>query len=110
MSVKIVDVDIFPARVILVTDHKSYKRMRKKYTDKDIDLDDCDGISSDFGAYYLVGVFNRDLGVLVHELGHTVLKILNRCNIPVHADGNQEAFCYLQQWLFNKLHKSVRRK
>ena len=103
MGVYTVNVEVFPARVLLCTDRKRYAKLRAKYTEKYIDLDGCDGISSDFGYCYLVGVFNGDLDVLVHELAHTTFKILRDVNVPVHVDGNQEAFCYLQGYLFKKL-------
>lgn len=99
---KVVNVHIFPAQITLTTSRAQFNRLRSQHTDTPLDLDDCDGCSSEFGAHYLVGVFDGEPGTLVHELAHTAFKILRDVNVPVHHDGRQEAFCYLQQWLFDK--------
>ena len=49
---------------------------------------------------YLVGVYDKNLGTLVHELSHTALNILETANFNAH-DGNGEPFCYLLNYLFD---------
>lgn len=50
---------------------------------------------------YLVGVYDKELGTLVHELSHTALNIVANSNFLAH-DGNGEPFSYLLNYLFDK--------
>lgn len=102
------DVPIFGGTVALSTSRKEFAKEHAKRCDREFDPDSCDGVSSDIGDYYMIGVFDGKLSTLVHETAHTAFKILRDCSIPVSADGNQEAFCYLQEWLFDQLHKGLR--
>lgn len=104
---RVLDVPIFSARIVLLTTREAFLRRRARLTDDPLDLDDANGCSSDHGMCYLVGVFDGRLATLVHELGHTAFKILHDCNVPVRRDGQMEAFCYLQEYLFEQLRSSV---
>ncbi len=104
--VKAIDVPIFHAHVVLYTRRKAFAKHRLLCTDKPFDVESCDGASSDFDPVYLVGVFDGKLATLVHELAHTTFKILRHCGIRADADA-QEAFCYLQEWLFEQLRDTV---
>jgi hypothetical protein len=107
MKTKMVNIGIYPAIVIATSSQKEFKRLYAKRIKRGpIDLSNADGISSDRAGYFLVGVFNGELGTLVHELAHTAFKVLNHVN--VRADfKHQEAFAYLQQWLFDELHEII---
>lgn len=54
-------------------------------------------------SIYLVGVYDNDLGTLVHELAHTTLSIIETANFNAH-DGNGEPFAYLMNYLFDKVY------
>lgn len=56
---------------------------------------------SDDGVNFLIGVFDGSPQTLVHEMVHTAVKILDRCEIEL-ADSNSEPLAYLVDWLFNK--------
>jgi hypothetical protein len=107
VKTKMVNVGIYPSIVIATTDQKEFKRLYAKRIGRgDIDLSHADGISSDRAGYFLVGVFNGEVGTLVHELAHTAFKILRQVNIPANHK-HQEAFAYLQQWLFDELRETL---
>lgn len=103
-----INVPIFDCKVCVITDRKQFTKVRAKFTKVPFDAEGCVGCSSDYGYTYLVGVFDHRLSTLVHELAHTTFKILRDCNIPANVDGNQEAFCYLQDWLFSKSIKAIK--
>lgn len=102
-----IEVPIFAAWVELHTDRAAFAKAHEARSERELDMEACDGMSSDFsGSVYMVGVFNGDKSVLVHELAHTAFKILRDCNIKADHK-NQEAFCYLQEWLFKELHDHI---
>lgn len=107
-TTKMVNVGIYPAIVIATTSEAEFKRLyAKRIPHRDVpDLSNADGYSSDHAGYFLVGVFNKDMGTLVHELSHTTFKVLRHVN--VRADHkHQEAFAYLNQWLFDELNEII---
>lgn len=108
MKTKMVNIGIYPAIVIATSRRAEFKRLyAKRIPHRDApDLSHADGISSDHDGYFLVGVFNGELGTLVHELAHTAFKVLHHVN--VRADHkHQEAFAYLQQWLYDELRSLI---
>lgn len=57
---------------------------------------------------YLIGVFNRDLGTLLHEIAHVCLNAVE--HVGFHPkDGNGEPFCYLLDNLFSHFRHHLRR-
>jgi hypothetical protein len=108
MKTKMMILGIYPAIVIATTSRAEYKRIYAKRIGRKLKggLEHADGISSDHHGYYLVGVFNGELGTLVHELAHTAFKILRHVNVPASFK-HQEAFAYLQQFMFDDLHALI---
>lgn len=47
---------------------------------------------------YLLGVFNKESGVIAHECGHIAIMICERAGFSPD-DGDGEPFCYLLGWL-----------
>lgn len=60
------------------------------------------------GRIYMAGVFNRSLATLAHEIGHICFWLLRDMGVEIDADNN-EAFCYLQGWMFNYLAPRVKK-
>lgn len=58
---------------------------------------------------YIVGVFNQNVGTLVHELTHACLNIAKHAGFDA-GDGNGEPFCYLLDNLFARLKDDIRTK
>ena len=42
--------------------------------------------------------------IMVHELGHTVFNIMNHLGLDIK---DQEAFCYMQEYLYEEISKYV---
>lgn len=78
---------------------------------KSIDFTKCNGVTiSDTGAGITIVYLNNEnkdkLGTLVHELLHAVSDIGYRVGLKMNED-TMEAFCYLQQYLFNECYKLI---
>jgi len=56
------------------------------------------------GLVYLIGVYDNDLGTLIHELSHTTLNIIENAGFSAH-EGNGEPFSYLINYLFDNVYK-----
>lgn len=103
------DIPIYGGTVLFYTSREAYAKAHAKRSDREFDPAICDGVCSDFsGMIYMIGVFDGRLSTLVHETAHAAFKILRDVNVPVGADGNQEAFCFMQEWLFQQLRKGLK--
>jgi hypothetical protein len=58
------------------------------------------------GAVFIVGVFNKRLDTLVHELAHAVMLLFQHIGMNP-ADSGGEAFAYMQQYLYERLGPEV---
>lgn len=58
-------------------------------------------------ALYLIGVFDNDLGTLVHEVGHATMMIMERAGINAY-DSVGEPVCYLLGDMYEKLAKGFK--
>jgi hypothetical protein len=65
-------------------------------------------ISKDGGLIHLVGVFTEFDSVKIHELSHVTFSILE--HVGINAIESEEAFCYLIQYLYEKLFESTKVK
>lgn len=48
----------------------------------------------------------KDLGILVHEVGHLVFRILETKQVPIRGE-NDEVFCYLQEYYVREIIKKI---
>ena len=56
---------------------------------------------------HVIGVFNGKLSTLVHEVSHCCLDICKLRGIPVGGDDTSEAYCYLVEYIYDKLYKCL---
>lgn len=82
----------------------------KDFTQQIIETD-YDGIvfdvtKNDYKGYLVFLINSHDL-VLVHEASHVVLSIYADCGMVLDPDMDQEPFCYLVEYIFNLLKKTI---
>lgn len=106
------DVPIYGVQVVFSNSEKKFAKIAKMHNiEKDVHELPA-GMTAlvqnvEDGTYkILVGVFDKDLSTLVHELGHATMFILNTVGIDP-TDSAGETFCYLQGYLFNELADKV---
>jgi Fe-S oxidoreductase len=103
-----VDVDIYSMTVIIVTTFEEFKKLHKT-ADKD-DL----FCTSEYGQYFYVLVSDewdsmnhyRFIQCMSHELNHAAMCLLNHAGVNFDYE-NQEALCYLQDFLMAGFFKAV---
>lgn len=83
-----------------------------KYLDVDLQHEGkagtCAYLESDKdSSLYLIGVFDGELGTLVHELAHIAIMIVQRAGFNSEK-GNGEPYCYLLGYLFEILEEWVK--
>ena len=87
---------------------KLVKHYRKKSGDNETiftDIEaDVDGYCFNINGYNYVSIERYDelSGILVHELGHLVLSILDRAGFIPDDDTKHEPFCYLIQYYYER--------
>lgn len=57
----------------------------------------------------VIGIFDGRLRTVVHELGHATFNVLDFIGQPVDAE-HSEAYCYLQDHLFNQAYEWLKKK
>lgn len=60
-------------------------------------------------TFYFMGIYDKDLDVLVHEASHMTDMIFDFCTIPGGYD-NTEVRAYLTQHIFNEVRNTVKGK
>ena len=70
------------------------------------DLAVCDGMTTfipdqEDGFNYIVGIFSKDLDILVHECAHVAIAVADRTGWEITED-TSEPFCYLIADIFAK--------
>lgn len=91
-------------RVYLFTDRQM---LAEATTALGVEMDDLDGsegvsqqIEGQEGEYaFILGVFDRKLTTLVHELSHVTFNIMARVGVTVDAQDPNETFCYMLEEL-----------
>lgn len=48
----------------------------------------------------MLGVFTRQLDVLVHECAHVAFRVCNLCGVEINPEGSNETYCYLLDKVF----------
>lgn len=64
--------------------------------------DEIDGLT-----YYLMGVFDNEIGTLVHEAAHIVFAICNDVNIPIIKQDSNEVYCYLIDCIVSRFYRNI---
>lgn len=109
----VIDVPIYGGKLVYVDSYKQWDRWEKHLTRKKPEkLRSGVGCSTAFRAptstFYMVGVFDPDSTILVHELAHIAFAILEDVEIPI--GGDNEVYCYLLDTLYSEVRSRVKLK
>lgn len=107
MKVRI-DVEIYSMVVIVVTTFEEFKKLHKSAEKEDFN------VTARYGQYIYVLVTDEwdnmydysFIRCMSHELNHAAMRTLERSGVKLDYD-NQEALCYLQDYLMAKFFKVV---
>ena len=103
-----VNVEIYNFAVIIVTSFDEFKKLHKTADKNNL------FVTSEYGQYIYVLVSDEwndfysryFIQALSHELNHAAMSILNYAGVNFDYD-NQEALCYLQDYLISKFFNAV---
>lgn len=103
-----INVDIYSFRVVLVTTFEEFKKLHKKAEPQS------QFITTEYGSdiYVLVSDLwkskhdHRFIQCLSHELNHVAMCILGHSGVRFDYN-NQEALCYLQDYLMARAFKAI---
>lgn len=94
----ILRVPVYGTKVHVFTCRKAYKRMVRRKTRNDGSSKGMDGVCLPNGCRYFVGIFDRKISTLVHELTHVAMFEAVRTNFHID-NSNDEALAYLMGYL-----------
>jgi hypothetical protein len=100
------DTGIFSSRVYVYTNKEKHKAALAYLGESSITP--AVGVAQAFqnkvdGSHIIVvGWFDGVVSTLIHEVSHATFYVLDSAGVLLTAD-NHETFCYLQEYLFNKL-------
>lgn len=107
------DIPIYSNKIILTTDPNEFEQLQSKHgcIELEYPIDHYRGLTQHYynnepSLVLLVGVFDRSIRTLVHELGHAALQICEDKGFNPH-DGNGEPFLYLLDYLVDYFEKKV---
>jgi hypothetical protein len=99
----------YPWTLTLWTDRQAMDRhLKKMRPDRETDPTDVGGrcVSMLDMRHTALGIYQRDLGVLVHELQHALCHIFDEIGIQTNA-GNSEPAAYMLQFMFNECRRAM---
>jgi hypothetical protein len=95
-------IPIYAGKVLLCVTRDEWASVAATY-DSDPDTEGCKGLAirhlNEEGRTYVVGVFDKAVDTLIHELDHTTFHILGDVGIPLEDGGANEPHTYLLGWL-----------
>ena len=100
------DSGIFNSRVYLYNNREKHKKAveflgQKEHT-PGVGVTQAFQNEIDGAHVVVIGWFDEDIGTFIHELSHATFFILDGAGVKIAPD-NHEVFCYLQDYLFEKL-------
>lgn len=103
---------IFGVNINFVFNKKDFKYLAEKYQDFIYDREvsnngEC--LMNYENREITIGIFNNDLGTVIHELTHATLFVLETGYMNPH-DSNGEVMAYIQQHLFYEIQKRMKSK
>ena len=107
----VINVEIYSIKVVLVTTFEEFKKLHKKANPQS------QFITTEYGSeiYVLVSDIwesmydHRFMQCLAHELNHAAMCILGVSGVRFDYQ-NQEALCYLQDFMVAKVMKAINKK
>ena len=93
------DIPIYGGLVLAYANKDEYFKVTSEYGVTMEELEDCDGLTTVIpeakdGYTCVVGVFTKDVDILVHECAHVAISIADRTGWVINED-TSEPFCYL---------------
>lgn len=102
-----IKVDIYSYEVIIVGTREAFNAAVKRRGFEPADTGDAAGVCYSFSHVSFIGIFDREIDTLVHELTHATLFILKSRSIdPLSSNGEPAA--YLMEYLFNRATRALR--
>ena len=100
-------IPIFSGKLVLCTSPQEWDSVAAAFDDV-TGTDGCKGLamryySEEHGRIYAIGVFDKAVDTLVHELAHATFFLLGDVGIPVASGEDNEAFTYVQGFLMREV-------
>lgn len=107
----IYDVPLYGGTLHLFKSHKKFEAAYR-FLGHEYDASGCAGstayLTNEKGsALYIIGVYDKRLDTLVHEIGHATMMIMERVGVDAYASGG-EPLCYLLGDMYEKLAKGFK--
>lgn len=98
----------YPVDVEFIFDEAKYIRKYKKLKGVTPELSRTDGCTYYVHeSYIIVGIFNKDVVTLVHEINHIAIYTLGYVGLPI-TDESSEAFTYVVDYLLREAIKELK--
>lgn len=96
-------IPIYNGTLMLCLSPDEWDALAEAY-DSETGTDNCKGLATRYytpteGRIYVVGVFDRTIDTLIHELAHATFSLLGDVGIPVASGEDNEAFTYVIGWM-----------
>lgn len=103
-----IELGIYRGRVYLTTSRDAFVLACRACGVEDDKADSAgaalDGHHPRLGRVYVIGVFDKDILTLQHEVNHVALDVIANCGFDAH-NGRGEPFCYLAEMIFKAFYK-----
>lgn len=97
----------YPVEVDFIFNESEYIRKYKKIKGTTPELSRTDGATCYINeSQIMIGIFNKSVITLVHEINHVVIYTLGYVGLPV-TDESSEAFTYVVDYLLTRTIKEV---
>lgn len=100
-------IPIFSGKLVLCNSPEEWDSVAAAFDDV-TGTNGCKGLamryySEEHGRVYAIGVFDKAVDTLVHELAHATFFLLGDVGVPVASGEDNEAFTYLQGFLMREV-------
>lgn len=100
-------IDIFGKTIYCYLTKEDYKKQMQWFGAKETDIEENTGVfnwllHNNGARTYHIGVFEKDLGVLVHEIAHCTMNILKEVGIDCGSECGNEVQAYISQFIFDE--------
>lgn len=105
-------ISIFGKTIYCYLTKEDFNNQMRWFGAKEYDLEENTGVfnwllHNNGCRTYHIGVFAKDLGVLVHEIAHCSRQILKDAGIDCNSDCGNETQAYLSQFIFDEFNGFV---